>query len=147
MPIKRYPVGDVDQDDALTKAGEAPELPTEVVSPTTPPTDVGPTAWAEVGDDSLDDSSNLDDRRPLSVALMALLAGVVIGWIGLGAYMIGEHVSHRSEGVNESLPPSRTVQIPSNVAKPTTTATPTPALKIQPNAWEVFTYLLRARGG
>ncbi|ETB33212.1 hypothetical protein O977_09730 [Mycobacterium avium subsp. paratuberculosis 10-5975] len=85
MPIKRYPVGDVDQDDALTKAGEAPELPTEVVSPTTPPTDVGPTAWAEVGDDSLDDSSNLDDRRPLSVALMTLLAGVVIGWIGLGA--------------------------------------------------------------
>lgn len=29
---------------------------------------------------------------------------------------------------------------------PTTVVTPTPALKIQPNAWEAFTYLLRARG-
>lgn len=83
MPIKRYPRGDAPVSDAAenpTELGQAPDMPTEVVPPPTPLSDVGPTAWAEA-----DDIAELDDdRRPLSVALMALLAGVVIGWIGLG---------------------------------------------------------------
>lgn len=146
MPIKRFTEDSSDASENPTELGQAPEVPTELIDSAEgvqAPTDVGPTAWAEVGDDSLDASSNLDDRRPLSVALMALLVSVVIGGIALGAYVVGERVHVRVQPARASVQPSN----PSSAAPtPTTTVAPAPALKIQPNAWEAFTYLLRARG-
>lgn len=147
MPIKKVSAAEKSEDVPHTEVGQAPELPTEVVP--TPPTDAGPTAWAEVPDDDIEEPPKLDDRRPLSVALIALLAGVVIGGIGLGAYVIGEHVNRvYVRPARSSAQTPGIGGLPTNppTAAPTTTVTPTPAIHFPPNAWEAFTYLLRSRG-
>lgn len=152
MPIKRY---GATHDPAVseTHVGQAPDMPTEVVPPPADVVGVEATAWAEV--DDFDDLSNPDDRRPLPVSLIALLSGVVFCGIGLGAYVIGEHMNQVRpapySAAPTAAPPTATPTNPPTTAvavaapKPTTTVV-TPAMKFPPNAWDAFTYLLRTRG-